>query len=1195
MAVSALLALFMLLSPSQLRAQLVTGDVLGTVMDSTSAVVPGARVTLTNTGTGIASSMTTNETGEFLFSNVQIGAFKVTVEAKGFKTFNVANIALAAGQRLRVNAQLQVGSQVESVQVEASAAVQLQSDSSDINSAISARAVADMPLNGRNYYDLLALQPGTTSVTSGSGGPTDARPTMSFSASGLDSVYNSNLIDGIDNNERSLGSIAVEPSLDALQEVQVETSNYSAEYGRAGGGIANLVTKSGTNKFSGTLFEFMRNDDFDAYAWEPSGTAKTKTELRQNQFGGSLGGPIVKNKAFFFGDYQGWRLVNGGIQKQLVPTQAEYDAIHAYSKGTASTIALKDQFDAFQGTSPIIVTTSQVNALGLAYLMQAPPPLASCTGTYGGFTNLCGSTYNWYGAANTRQHADTYDGRIDYHFNEKNTLFGRFSYNKTTTETPGNGFPATQILNGDAHTYQPHDQINPVIDTNLALDYVHIFNAKTLYEAKASYLRSNEQSYSSSTKYWTMDLLGIPCTSAYCYNSDGVGGFPMVRAGGQTYGTYATASPAASYGIAGDEGYRAYTENTYQYYSTLTLNRKSHSLKVGVTLVRRQINAPSPSVSSLGFTANYTGNALADMLEGLAVTASGRHTMIVPRLRIWEPSAYIQDDWRATSSLTLNLGVRYDLYPAAVDKYGNLSNFDLNTDLVVSPNLLGANNSSPTGNVKTDYRDVSPRVGFAYSPNRDNVVLKNMVLRGGLGLSYFPISGTGQHAGNSRFQMLNAPYVWSMGCGAAGYTNPACSGTNGLLTDSQYSAQPYALSDGGFNLEYGLPRAIYNTALATETSEYAASLASATFFLPDAKPSYVAQFNFQLQKQAGNNIFTAGFVGILGRRMPTVQNINQPLSAANLVAGIYPLNSSSASWMKGVDVGEVITGANSAWEAGEATYERRFTAGLSASVNYTWARAESQGTNTSECVFYGCPMDNGSGTAIPVNGWKQYNYDGSTSHRAAGMVSYNIPSGKNLRGVMGAMVKGWALNGTGYWNTGAWSQVTSSGNQSGILNSSGTMDSSATGDFPNLVPGVSVKPARQTLSHWINENAFALQTAGMLGNGNKSTVQAPRTRNADLGLGKTFSLLEGFKLQFRAEAFNFTNTPSYSFSSGGGGGGPPPPGGGGGTTSISCYVSQPCSGVSTGTPVATASGGFGDINSVSSDPRIFQFGMKLIY
>jgi hypothetical protein len=1141
-AASAMLALLVLLSPGRLRAQLATADVLGTVTDSTGAVISDAKVTLLSTGTGITVTQTSNKVGEFIFSHVQIGTFNVAIEANGFKRFTVTGLTVNQGDRIRVNAKLEVGSQVETVEVEASAAAQLQTDTSDIGSLISTNAVADMPLNGRNYYDLITLQAGTTTESSG-GFSLDPRPTMAFSANGQDAMYNNNMIDGMDNNERSMGTVAIEPSLDALQEVKVETNMYSAEYSHTGGGIANLITKSGTNKLSGTLFEFMRNDDFDAYPWAAAGESKTKTELRQNQFGGSLGGPILKNKAFFFGDYSGWRQVKGAVSKDMVENLAEYNAIQAYS--ASGSITLSDQWDAWEGAQPLSITSGQVNPLGLAYARSFPKPVCdpSCDAA---------DSYNWYGATNQVQNTDTYDARIDYHLNDKNTLFGRYSYNKATSQSPG--LPATKIVSGDSHTYSSGATVTPLIAQNLALDYVHIFSPATLFEAKSSYLRTNEATEPANS-YWTMDKVGIPCSSDYCYNVDGVMGLPnaMFQTSHSPNAPYQTA--LAPYPTVGDNGGHAYVENTFQYNGALTLNRKTHSIKVGAILIRRQAETPTSGNNFAYFSPNYTGNALADMLEGLSVGLSEDVVMIQQRFRMWEPSAYFQDDWRVTNSLTLNLGVRYDIYTPWTERYGHMSNFDLNSDLIVSPTLLGANEAGPTGNIKTDHGDIAPRIGFAYSLPRSTVI------RGGWGLSYFPgnVSGTGS------FQLLNAPFIWDMGCGVSGYASPTC---------SSYSAN--IASDGGFNLEYGMPRPTYDITLATSTANYAQSLGiQSIFILPNYKPSYLEQMNLQVQKQIGKDIFTAGFVSSLGRRLPTRQDLNQPPVATASLGNVngpthYPMYSASTSWMDGVYMYEEMSEVTSSWLAGEATYERQLSHGLSTSVNFTWARSEGDDTGLSACVLNGCPMDNGSGGTTSVKGWQQYQWSGSTSHRAAGMVTYKIPYGQSLHGVAGAVAKGWELNATGYWQTGAWNTVYDTTNRSGMSQFANHQST----ERPNQI--ASVHTSNRSLSHWFNTSAFALQTAYTLGNAGENEIEGPRSRDLDLGLGKTFSLLEGFKLQFRAETFNLTNTPNYSGSSGPWGG----------TYTIAGFDSN---------GVATSASGFGNINSVSNDSREFQFGLKLIY
>ncbi len=1220
-AAGALFALLMMF-PYASRAQLVTGDILGTVTDSTGAVVPNAKVTILNSGTGIAASVQSDSAGEFLFSKVQIGSYKVTVEAKGFKTFTTVGVPVTASDRIRVTAKMEVGSQVETVQVEASEAVELKTDSSDLGAMISSNSLTDMPTNGRNYYDLMGYSAGNTQASETNDPRTGSRPSMAFSANGQSSTFNNNMIDGMDNNQRSVGLVNVEPSLDALQEVQVETSNYSAEYSRTGGGIANLITKSGTNQYHGTLFEFMRNDAFDAYPWT-TGT-KTKTELRQNQYGGSLGGPILKNKAFFFGDYQGWRHISGALGKALVPTVAEYNSIHAYATGSANTITLQDPWDAYGGAQAFVIgpgattayrtgSTTQlaslqanIDPLGLAYAMETPRP--QCDSSLGGnASDTCDGviapggadtgTYNYQRASNAVQDTDTYDGRVDYHFNDYNTLFGRYSYSHTTNVNGNSSvLPPVAIVNGDSKLYYPGENSGIVTSQNVALDWVHIFSPTTVFEAKASYAQSFFTGYSGG-RSWDLTEVGEPTSADFSYNTSGVVGLPFMSFYGSSApmgSTYAGAVASPFSSISGDPGMSYFTENTFQYSASLTENKKAHSIKMGVALIRRQIKNPETSNSTQTYATNYTPNALGDMLAGEAVELAGSKVMITPHFRMWEPSAYFQDDWRVTKALTLNLGVRYDIYTPFTEHDGGMSNFDMNTDLIVSPTLLGANHGSSTAGIATDLSDVSPRVGFAWSLPGNNVVTKSMVLRGGFGMSYFPGNTGGSML---EWSMTNNPFIWSMSCGNGNYGM----GLIGCNTPSLAYASA-GLADGGYNVSDNLPAAVYQTSTATDPYQYASEFSSDKWVAPNFKSLYLEQFNLQLQKQMGNNLFTAGFVGNLSRHLPVSQNFNQP---TNTQPTVYPMSSAAAPWMNNTPVSMSFSGANASWMAGEATYERRLTHGFSVNANYTWSRATSQGTGASDCVNIvkvagdTCTMDDGSGGTTLVSDWREYNYTGSTTHRLAGMVSYNVPTRAEWKqGVLGAITNGWTLNGTGYWNTGAWNPISSGVNRSGIT--AGT-------EYASRVPGSSLNPAGgRTFAEWFNIATFELQPAGTLGNanGNANYVQGPRTRDSDLSFGKTFSVYEGFKLQFRAEAFNLTNTPNYDPPPGPPPGGGGPGGGGGGMYSVSvfcnptntaqCTNNSPPGTDFTGWVGASASGS-GVINSVSNSSRIFQFGLKLIY
>ena len=305
-----------------------TADIVGTVTDASGAVLPGATVTLTNTGTNVSQTAPTNETGAYVFNLLQVGTYAVKVEMKGFKTFTAASITIAAGDRARVDAKMQVGDISQTVEVSGTVAPALQTDTSTIGSLVPSQSVEDLPLNQRNIIKLVQLSPGATEGQPGSiaagNRPDDRRMTSALSVNGQDDSTNQNMIDGFDNNTRIIGTIGVRPSIDAIQEVSITTNKYDASVGRTGGGVVEIVTKAGTNDIHGSAFEFFRNKVLNgnpnwnfnealnleaikagmAGATDPHSLPAANPAFRQNQYGGSVGGPIIKNKTFFFVDYE---------------------------------------------------------------------------------------------------------------------------------------------------------------------------------------------------------------------------------------------------------------------------------------------------------------------------------------------------------------------------------------------------------------------------------------------------------------------------------------------------------------------------------------------------------------------------------------------------------------------------------------------------------------------------------------------------------------------------------------------------------------------------------------------------------------------------------------------------------------------------------------------------------------------------
>ena len=425
---SAVVICLCLLASVSAIAQVTTADVLGTVTDSVGAVVPNTKVVITNTSTNDSRSGRTNSVGEYVFTLLLPGHYSVRIEANGFRTF-VGTVTISAGDRARVDAQMKVGATGETVEVQATTPL-LQTDSSTVGGTVTQRDVEDLPLTSRNLISLVQLVPGANEAASISGlssgqRPDDRRQTNSFSVHGHDDILNNELIDGTDNNERIIGTIGVKPSIDAIQEVSVLTDNYSPDSGRTPGAVVNIITKTGTNKFHGSLFEFFQNNALNARnPFDPSPNATTpispQSELRQNDFGGSFGGPIVKNKTFFFGAYEGFRQI-AGVQNPI------FSSVPTLAQEQAGPLGIVNANPATAGlpVDPI--------AAKLFTLFPAPN-----TGAPGATTN------NFVFDPNRTQFSTTVDARIDHRFNDTNLLYGRYTLNNVTTDIPDN-LPAVNV------------------------------------------------------------------------------------------------------------------------------------------------------------------------------------------------------------------------------------------------------------------------------------------------------------------------------------------------------------------------------------------------------------------------------------------------------------------------------------------------------------------------------------------------------------------------------------------------------------------------------------------------------------------------------------------------------------------------------------------------------------------------------
>jgi outer membrane receptor protein involved in Fe transport len=1047
----------------QALSQVNTADVVGTVSDVGGAVISGATVTIQNTATGAVRDAKTSDQGDYSFTLLPVGQYSVKVEMSGFKTFMVPSVALSGGDRARVDAHMQIGSVSQSVEVQ-DVLPALQTDSSVVGATVTSRSVQELPLNGRNFISLAQLAPGATpggpnALSSGTR-PDDRRSTSSISVNGNPETYNNYMIDGMDDNERFVGAIGVRPSLDAMAEFRVQTNLYAADVSRTAGGVVNIVTKSGGNNYHGSLFEYLRNDIFDGntnYRFT-SAPALPKGEYRQNQFGGSLGGPIQKDKTFFFGDYEGLRVVQGvAFTDRVLPSLKE-------RTGDFSELSVPI-VDPVTGTpfAGNIIPTNRMSTESLSLASLFPAPTSPAVGTA-----------NYASNVPRVQNGTTWDVRIDHRFSNTDTLFGRYSFNDVTTTTPSalpavNGiFPVGCQCGGSGFSNLPTGNFSGTSKQraqNLQLNYVKVMSSTTVLNLRAGWLRTVIQSLpDNGGKPNAAASVGIPNVSN---GSIFTNGLPQIV--------------LAPYASLGDFQYLPlFTfNNGYQYNGDVIHTIQRHSLRFGAQAIRRQLATGQTAqprgqfVYSDAKPSGYNfgvGDAFAAFLLDTPVAFNRLNQQVSFHHRQWETSAYAQDDWRTTNWLTLNLGVRYDIFTPFTEVQDHMSNWD-----PVALHMVIASNSDPTAGVKTDYNNVSPRIGFAASLG------KGMVVRGGYGISYF--QGLVAAASFSK----NQPFFFS---------------SNGNCGPNQTVKCP-TLTQGPVVPPSGVDPTLANNA------NLAGSISGVD---PNFRMSYIQQFNLTVQKEWAGNVIGVGYVGNLGRKLPNSLNLNLPpspsfggASPARPYASILPLNPAInviGSW--GV----------SDYHAMQFTFERRVGQGLTVNAQHTWSHALSNvnGGNTS--------LSAGAGTGQWVSNWSSFDFGTSgfdIRHSTSVLLNYQLPFGKNLSGAAGVLAKGWEVNNVIVYRTGLPFTVVNSAGRLGITGGGA--------DRPNQVSSIKYP---KTLSEWFDPTAFAPNVIGQPGTERVYPGTSPNYRSWDFSANKRFHLTERFDLQFRAEVFNLLNMPNFA-------------------------------------------------------------------
>ena len=1064
------------------HAQLTTADIVGTVTDSTGAVVAGANVGLLNDETHEQRSAVSNASGDYQFTLLPVGHYTITVKMRNFKISTTSNLAVEAGDRARADVRMAVGGETEAVTVEAQTPL-LQADSATVSSTVTAKAVQDLPLNGRNFVQLVQLVPGANEgpgngLTSG-GRPDDRRSTSGFSVNGQDDTLNNYVIDGIDDNERVIGSIGVKPNVEGIQEITVQTNSYSAEAGRTAGGVVNIVTKSGTNAFHGTAYEFLRNDIFDGR--NVMQTTGRKPELRQNQFGGSIGGPIFKDKTFFFGDYEGYRQIAGLTYTSTVPTIDEYNAINSLSGATPQTL-----ISAGAGTAGLAV-----DPVALNYLKLFPAPTSS------------GLSNNYTISPNKTQYSNSFDVRLDHRLNASNILFARYSHNSVTTVTPqalGTAPNGIQVSGGRYIFAGPATDVAQ----QYGFGYTRIFNQNLVLDLRAAFTRINN--------------LSLPLN--YGTNPDTTLGFPS----NMNFNALSSFLTPIAIGPFSDVGDGAYVplqdiDNTFQYAGAVSYSKGNHSLKFGGGFLRRQARNVQSSFAAGQYTFglpsdNISGNSkktqdnnIASTLVGAFSAASRNYDLNPPDYRSYEPSFFAQDSWKLNPRLTVLLGVRYDVFTPFTEAHGRISNFDFLQALGSTPTAVGAalkvanvNGVDGHAGIKTDYSNLAPRLGFSASINPKTVV------RGGYGLSFFP----GNYTSNA--DLKNAPFVsvYSPNCQSS--LAVKIEGSQGISPGSQ-NPSCATIAGASTTFDQGLPLPAAQTINSSSLSFTAED--------PKFRSAIIQQFNLQVEEQLGANVFTVGYVGNIGQHLPEeINDINvpQPFDPSKST-GARPL-STDLSNLGGV--GWLQSEGISNYNALQTSFQRRFTKGLAFDANYTFAKALSDITGFSEEGQQGWSNAN----PYKINSIEYGIAENNIKSRFAVSLNYELQFGKSFTGLKRTALSGWQVNTISVWQSGKPFSIVNGGTGTdGSYSNRATPFNNGGVDRPNQIGNPHL--AHKTNAMFFNTAAFAPQAIGTVGSTRRNSLSGPDFRHVDLSLFKTFSVTERMGLQFRAECFNISNTPNF--------------------------------------------------------------------